>query len=196
MKYNLLPESYHDRFDELEVDWTEMSNTKFLSEAQKCEASDKKERMKKKAAEATEKSSGNKRKNKNNDDDSTANLSRSNKQRNGNYKKARNGQKQNNQGTARFCELCKLSGAPEFVYTNHNTSNCNKKAEIARKLSGNAASRQKATKEVHRTEQQLKRELKLLQKIKKLKQGNKKSKKDDDDADMSSISSDDTNVSY
>merc|ERR1712115_277960 len=42
MKYNLLPDSFGDRFDELETDWTEMSKQKFLSEAQKCEAADKK----------------------------------------------------------------------------------------------------------------------------------------------------------
>ena len=42
MKYNLLPESYHDRFDESENDWIEMSHSKFLSEAQKFEALDTK----------------------------------------------------------------------------------------------------------------------------------------------------------
>jgi hypothetical protein len=172
-----------------------MSNTKFLAEAQKCETADTKERLKKKAASATEKANNSKCK-KNNDDDSTANLSRSNKQCNGNYKKARGAQKQNNQGTARLCELCKLSGAPEFVYASHNTSQCNKKSEIAKKLSGNASSHQKAAKEVCTTEQQLKRELKLLQNINKLKRNNKKSKKVDDDEDMSFISSTDTNVSY
>lgn len=31
MKYNLLPEVFHDRFDELEVDWTEMTDAKFLA---------------------------------------------------------------------------------------------------------------------------------------------------------------------
>ena len=41
MKYNLLPDSYTDRFNELEVDWTEMSNSKFLLEAQKCETVEK-----------------------------------------------------------------------------------------------------------------------------------------------------------
>ena len=33
MKYNLLPDVYADRFNELKVDWTEISNSKFLSEA-------------------------------------------------------------------------------------------------------------------------------------------------------------------
>ena len=42
MKYNLLPESYHDHFDKLEIDWTEMFNWKFMSEVQKCKAADKK----------------------------------------------------------------------------------------------------------------------------------------------------------
>jgi hypothetical protein len=46
MKYNLLPEVFNDRFDELETDWTEMSKSKFLAEAQKCETMDNKERLK------------------------------------------------------------------------------------------------------------------------------------------------------
>lgn len=36
IKYNLLPESYQERFDSLEEDWTEMTNSTFLAEAQKC----------------------------------------------------------------------------------------------------------------------------------------------------------------
>ena len=44
MKYNLLPDVYADRFNELEMNWTGMSNSKFLSEAQKCKTTDKKEK--------------------------------------------------------------------------------------------------------------------------------------------------------
>lgn len=40
IKYNLLPEAFHDRSDELENNWSEMSNSKFLSKAQKFEAVD------------------------------------------------------------------------------------------------------------------------------------------------------------
>ena len=46
MKYNLLLEAYHNRFNELENDWFEISNSKFLSEAQKFETVDAKERQK------------------------------------------------------------------------------------------------------------------------------------------------------
>ena len=46
MKYNLLPESFHDQFDNLEFDYTEMSISKFLSEAQKCKTTDAKEHLK------------------------------------------------------------------------------------------------------------------------------------------------------
>ena len=47
MKYNLLPDIFQERFDELEVDWTEMTHSKFLSEAHKCEEADRKVRFKK-----------------------------------------------------------------------------------------------------------------------------------------------------
>ena len=40
MKYNLLPDSYQNRYHELEFDWTEMSDVKVLSKAQKCEDMD------------------------------------------------------------------------------------------------------------------------------------------------------------
>ena len=33
MKYNLLSDPFQEWFDELEVDWAEMSHSKFLSEA-------------------------------------------------------------------------------------------------------------------------------------------------------------------
>ena len=46
MKYNLLPDEFQERFDELEIDWTEMDHAKFVSEAQKCEEVDKKARQK------------------------------------------------------------------------------------------------------------------------------------------------------
>ena len=46
MKYNLLPESYQDRFDTIEIDWSEMTNSKFLPEAQKCKSIDARERQK------------------------------------------------------------------------------------------------------------------------------------------------------
>ena len=46
MKYNLLPESYKYRFNEFELNWTEMSTTQFLSETQNCEDAEAKKRLK------------------------------------------------------------------------------------------------------------------------------------------------------
>ena len=69
MKYNLLPETYQDRFDELELDWTEMTASKFLSEAQKYE--DAAEKKKLKHQEDGERKTNNKRK----PNESGANLS-------------------------------------------------------------------------------------------------------------------------
>ena len=42
IKYNLLPDLFRERFDELETNWTEMFKQKFLSGAQKCEDNDNK----------------------------------------------------------------------------------------------------------------------------------------------------------
>ena len=61
-----------------------------------------------------------------------------------------------------MCELCKLSGAPEFVYTSHNTLACKKHDDYARKLSGSVSQHQKAGREAHKSEKDLHRELKLL----------------------------------
>ena len=45
MKYNLLPEAYHDRFNKLENNWSEMSNSKFLSGTKKFATVDAKGRQ-------------------------------------------------------------------------------------------------------------------------------------------------------
>lgn len=120
MKYNLLPDVYADRFDDLEVDWMETFNSKFLSEAQKCKATDKKEREK-----SRKNKDSNKRKN-NGGDDSTANLLRVQKDTNKKSKFKKENSPISNAGRARECELCKLAGAPEFVYKSHYTNQCKK----------------------------------------------------------------------
>lgn len=192
MKYNLLPEVFNDRFDELETDWTEMSNTKFLAEAQKCETMDTKERLKQtKAREQL------KRKKKN-ETDSTSNLNNPQKNRNENTKRARTNTTTTTAGQARLCELCKVAGAPEFVYTTHNTSQCRKKDTYAQKLSSGAGPRQQATRDYKSQEKQLRRELKLITKIKKIKGKSRRSKgsnNNDDDESMSSATSS-GNISY
>lgn len=191
MKYNLLPETYHDRFDTLEVDWSEMTNSKFLAEAQKCESIDARDRQKmEKAKEAL------KRK-RQGDTDSTSSFNRSQKNKNANAKKTKVPAKATNAGIARLCELCKLTGAPEFVYLSHNTADCKKKDEYARKLSGSAGHRQKTTREYKRGERDLRRELKLLSRqVKKLtasKRSRKSTSSAKDSSSVSSIDSEDSN---
>ena len=117
-----------------------MTNAKFLSKAQKCEAIDSKERQKlEKAKEAL------KRKKQDNDGTSTLSSSHQSKNNSVKAKKAKHGNgTPSNAGVARFCKLCKMSGAPEFVYSSHSISQCKKKDEYARKLSGSAGKREGA----------------------------------------------------
>ena len=188
MKYNLLPESFHDRFDQLEEDWLDMTDSKFLAEAQKCEAIDNRDRQKlQKAKEAL------KRKRQSQDTDSMSTLSRSQASKNSSTKKARtNSNPPSTAGVARFCELCKMAGAPEFVYTSHNTKNCKKKDEYARKLGGSLGQRQNAKREIRKSERDLHKELKLLNRQVCKLQSAKRSKKskNKDDSSLSSIDSD------
>lgn len=171
MKYNLLPEIFHDRFDELETDWTEMTDTKFLAEAQKCATVDAKERQK-----LTQSRENLKRKksqmDKNEHTDSK--LDRAQNSKNASAKKRRQDIKTTNAGRARLCELCKLAGAPEYVFNTHYTNHCRKKGDYAKSLSGNVAQRQSKVKEYKAYEKELKEELKLINKVKKLKLTRKK----------------------
>ena len=162
MKHNLLPDSFGERFDELETDWTEMSKQKFLSEAQKCEAADKK---KQKLGPVPKKK-------RNAEEDSVSGLNMSQKAKNQNGKRQRTSQPINNGGIARECELCKMAGAPAFVYKSHFTNQCKKKGLYQQKLSGGAGSRHKTQKEFRVTKKELKAELRLLKQINKLKKKN------------------------
>jgi hypothetical protein len=138
MKYNLLPDSFHDRFDELESDWTEMSNSKFLAEAQKCEAADSKERTKRN--EANKEKKHKKSASTETDDDKSVNLNRNQCNKNSNYHKQKTGGKPSSQNSARVCELCKLAGAPEMVWSSHFTNQCKKRSSYAKSLNNNSNS--------------------------------------------------------
>mmetsp|Transcript_19332 Transcript_19332/g.21896 ORF Transcript_19332/g.21896 Transcript_19332/m.21896 type:complete len:460 (+) Transcript_19332:69-1448(+) len=178
MKYKLLPQGCRDRFDSLQGDWEDMTDPEFLSESQKWETIEARAQQRKEAA-----------KRKKPDDDSVSTLSRSQKEKNSQHKKTKSNQSRNAAGTARFCELCKLAGAPEWVWKNHNTKDCKKREQYTKSLSGSVGSRYEATKSIQNNQKKLKREIKSLQKqLKKTKVSNKKK---DDDSD-----SDSTNVSY
>ena len=162
-----------------------MSKQKFLAEAQKCEEVDKKERAK----ALIEKAKIPKRK-RVAEDDNTSNLNRSQRSRNQNGKRQKNNGSTTSSGIARECELCKASGAPEFLYKSHYTNQCKKKDEYKRKLSGGMGVRKQTQQEFRATEKQLKRELGLLKKVKKLKKetsgGIRKRKREDFESSDSS----------
>ena len=95
MKYNLLPEFFHDQFEDMEGDWTEWTDNKFLAQAQKAEAADAKERRC--SSELKEKA---KKRKSQDDDNSTKNLSCSQNARNKRSKQDREEEKDTPQGQA------------------------------------------------------------------------------------------------
>ena len=123
-----------------------MDEVQFLAEAQKIEKVDHRERRK-----STEKKDKEKSKRKQeaakDDDDSVSSLSRSQSSSNRSSKKRKGGGRTTNQGKARECKLCKLAGAPEFVFKTHFTNQCKKKEQYAKALSGGAGQREKTKKE-------------------------------------------------
>lgn len=129
MKFNLLPPSYQDRFDSLEEDWMEMNEFKFLQEAQKAEAADKKERN-----SSLEKKIHKKRKNGNRDDD-TASTNKKKRTSIEAPKKEEKTRFRRNDRPPRVCDLCKLAGAPEQVYKSHYTNQCKKADAYSKALS-------------------------------------------------------------
>ena len=183
IKYNLLPPFFQERIDDLEGDWTEWDDTKFLAQVQKCEQADRRE-QKRRASDKQKEKSSNKRK-KDDDDNSTSNLSRSQKDRNNKFKKKRDDADTSTAGQARFCELCKLAGAPEHVYKTHYTSQCRKKERYAQSLSGGTGSRRSTVKEFKSMEKRLLKELKMVQKKKKKLSRKKGSDSDESDSDDS-----------
>jgi hypothetical protein len=187
MKYNLLPESFHDRFDTLEVDWSEMTNSKFLAEAQKCESIDDRDRQKlEKAKELL------KRKRQNDTDSTSTSTNKQAQKREGNSNKrsktfqGSNPRKSNNH----LCEFCKMAGAPTFVYLSHDTSDCNKKGDYMDRIKGRSTNNPK--RENRKSEKDLHRELKILSRqIQKLKSSKSaKRKRNDDDSSISSMETD------
>ena len=166
-----------------------MSMSLFLSEAQKCEAADKKEQAKIAKGKAALK-----KKEASSDKASTSGsgLSRSSKSTNSKTKNHRTFSGASAAGKARFCVLCKMVGAPDFVYNSHNTDSCNKREEYQKKLSGSAGSRKQVTREYKQSEEKQAKELRNLHKrLKRLEEGRKQHKGKDD----SSVSSMDTDVS-
>ena len=190
MKYNLLPQSFHDRFDTLEEDWSEMSYDKFLSEAQKCEMMDAKKRETSRSKSTQDK----KRKSSGDDERSTSSKKK--------YKESYT----QKHGKKSYCHMCKLAGAPDWVCESHNSSQCKKKGQYEKALQGSTSSKSSSSgnkdrkdtngrkREYRSSEDKLRKELRIMRKMNKSLK--KKMKQHGVVDDVSSVSSDDTNVSY
>ena len=208
MKYNLLPKEFRDKLDDKESDWREMDEAKFIDLVKRIEKRDihdreiqdqAREKLKKRKAKDDAESG----------DNHGNNASRSDKNKNGKGRKScrNNEDSPSNAGRAKFCQLCKLAGAPEFVYKTHNAKDCRKKEKYERLLSGGVASRSNATKEykkelraLNKKYKKAKKEAREYRAMKKQSSNGKRKRKydssDDESDDDTSVSSSDTNVSY
>lgn len=158
IKFNVLPEeAYQQKFiTDCEKDYSQMTEEEFLNAAIRFEKSDKVMREKKLKLQ---KSSDKRKK------DSTASMPRTdqNRSNNGAKKRRTDPKDKNAKGVALYCALCKEDGAPQWVYQNHNTKNCNKKEQHEKKLSGGSSNRSSFQRE-------MKKELRVMKKkYKKLK---------------------------
>ena len=126
-----------------------MTDEEFLSAAIRFEKSDKVMREKKLQLQKSK----DKRKS-----DSSASLQRTDQSRNDGAKKRRtNPKEKNGKGVALYCPLYKQAGAPDWVYQNHNTNNCNKKEQHERKISGGSSNKSSFQRE-------MKKELRTMKK--------------------------------
>ena len=184
IKYKLLPILFHEKMESLEQNWDEMDEVHFLAEAQKCETADHCERCKANEKKDKEKSKR-KRESTKGDEDSVSSLSRSQASSNCSNKHQKGNGNTTSQGKAQECELCKLAGAPDFVYKTHFTNQCNKKDQYSKALSGGTGQREKIKREYKSMEKKLKKELNMVQK--KLACKKQVTSSDSDDDSMESI---------
>ena len=141
IKYNLLPEPYKEKIDNLEEDWVEMSYTKFLLEAQKCEQADKKATDQARSRkDKNNNNKNNKGKRKHDDADDRSDDERSSKKRTKSSRKSKSGRDRETYRPTKQCELCKAAGAPEQVYRSHYTNQCNKVEDYKKSCSSSRTS--------------------------------------------------------
>ena len=185
---NMLPTSFRDSIDVWETDYETMDHSSFLFCLEKLEIKDAKEPKerddnKEKLKRKSEGTSTGK--------SHPTNNHKNNKDRD-NKRNRRDDQKTNNSGKARFWNMCKMSGAPSFVYETHNAKDCKKKEQYEKLLSGGAGNRDKANKEYKSFEKKMMKHVRT--EFKKHQFNNKKCGKIDSDDD--SVNSDGTIMSY
>ena len=193
IQYAMLPINFHDSIDTWDTDYETMNETIFLQHL---------EQVKKKASRERNEREDNKEKLKcksdaNNQGKEHPNNNRKDKSDRDIKRKRRDGQKPTNTGKQRVCNMCKMSGAPSFVYEALNDKECKKKDQYEKLLSSSAGKRcYEAKKEYKSFESKMMKrmnaEFKKLQ-SKKKKRGSKKDASNNDDM---SVDSDGTNTSY
>lgn len=203
IKYNLLPEPYKEKMDNLEEDWVEMTYAKFLLEAQKCEQADKRATELARSRNNKGNNKNNRKKRKHDDAGDESDEDRSSKRSKKHSRNSKSGRDRDASRPPRQCELCKAAGAPEQVYRSHYTNQCNKVDEYKKKLQFKSS---KGRSEFRTTERPTAEQINdmtapeialtnkcryLEKKLKSYKKNSKKKGKKSDNSSISSMSSDD-----
>ena len=192
IQYAMLPINFRDSIDTWETDYETMNETIFLQRLEQVEKKDSRERKEREDNKEKLK----RKSDANNHGKEHPNNNRKDKSDRDTKRNRRDGQKSTNAGKQRFCNMCKIAGAPSFVYETHNDKECKKKDQYEKLLSGGAGKRYEAKKEYKSFESKMMK--KMNSEFKKLQSKKKKrgSKKDDSDEDDMSVDSDGTNTSY
>jgi hypothetical protein len=190
IQYNMLPSFYRDTIDVWETDYEDMDGSTFLLNLEKLEVKDMKDRQernenKEKLKRKSEAASNGKE---------HPNSNRKVKTDRDNKRNRRDDRKTTQNGKARFCNMCKMSGAPAFVYETHNTKDCKKKEQYEKLLSGGAGKKKEANKEYKSFEKKMMKNVRS--EFKKHQAKSKKRGDNNDSDDDMSVDSNGTNTSY
>ena len=203
MKKNVLPKGIQEKLEQYEENWETMTDAKFEDIVQRLERQDQLERDRKDRKKVARKASKKRKNSDESEDDNTNSNTKYNNlnrvQRNTNKKTKRsknNGKESSSRGEARFCALCEVAGAPESVYTSHNTKDCRKKGYYKKAMCGTAGKRKEAGDEFKASEKKASKKAK--REFKQFKLWQKQQKRKRDSVDMSESSDDDssTDVSF
>ena len=192
IQYAMLPINFRDSIDTWETDYETMNETIFLQRLEQVKKKDSRERKEREDNKEKLKCKSDA----NNQGEEHPNNNRKDKSDRDIKRNRRDGQKPTNTGKQRFCNMCKMSGAPSFVYKTHKDKECKKKDQYEKFLSGGAGKRYEAKKEYKSFESKMMKKMNI--EFKKLQSKKKKrgSKKDDSEDDDMSVDSDGTNTSY
>jgi len=143
IQYAMQPINFSDSINTWETDYEIMNETIFLQRLEQVEKKDSRERKEREDNKEKLK----RKSDTNNQGKEHPNNNRKDKSNHDIKHNRRDGQKPTNTGKQRFCNMCKMSGAPSFVYETHNDKECKKKDQYEKLLSCGTGKRYEAKKE-------------------------------------------------